>query len=409
MSTNKMIFGGIAVAVLILGMLLLGNIVETLDGGEIHVKQAAVTGTMSVRFQEGVYPQMWGKITKYYRTSETYLSKDDIDGGSSIETDAITVQFGGGGTAEVSSVTQWRLPLSEPEMLKIHRNFRSFTGLASQVRQWVIEVEKQTASTFKADETYSTRRGEFAQLISDQIANGLYATDTIEIEVPTNEVDEQGNPIKAKSTKVVVKKDENGLPVIVKQGIFKEYGIELVNHTLKDMDYDETIDRLINQKKQAEQEKAVAITNAEKARQDAITAEEQGKAEVAKAKAREEVAKITAITQAEKEKAVAELKAEQDLAVARLDKQRTEEEAKARLIKEKAEADANALKVKAGLTPQERAEFDVRIADLVSKNLASVDLPDMMIFGGGEGSPMNPWDAVGLESFMKISKDIQGK
>lgn len=403
---------GVIITAVIIGIVILTlsrSFVESVQGGEIHVKQAAITGTITVRSQEGLYAQMFGKITKYYRTHETYLSNDALDGGSGAETSATTVRFGDGGTAEIGSVTQWRMPLGEVEVTKIHRNYRSFASLAAQVRQWVIEVEKQTASTFKADETYSTRRGEFSQLITDQIRDGLYATKTEEVQAPTNEIDEYGNTIMATTIRVVINRDESGIPVIVKQGIFQEYGLELVNHTLKDIDYDETIDSLIAQKKKAEQEKAVAITNAEKARQDAITAEEEGKARVAKARADEEVEKITAVTKAEKEKQVAELDAKRRLEVAKLAKQAAAEDAGARLIKEKAEADANLLKVKAGLTPQQKAEWDWKIADVVSKNLASVDLPEMMIFGGGEGSPMNPWDAVGLESFLKISEQIKNK
>ncbi len=305
------------------------SIVETVEGGEIHVKQAAITGTLTIRTEEGLYMQMFGKITKYFRTFETNLSNDTLDGGSGLDTAATTVRFGDGGTADIGSVTQWRMPLVDENIVKIHRNYRSFSSLAAQVRQWVIEVEKQTASTFKADETYSTRRGEFSQLITDQIANGLYATTTEQVEVVTSEKDEDGNTVMASLTQVVIKRDDSGNPIIVKPGIFQEYNLELVNHSLKDIDYDETIDALIAQKKKAEQERA--------------------------------------------------------------------------------EATANQLKVRAGLTPQQQAEWDYKIADVVSKNMASVDLPDMMIFGGGEGSPMNPWDAVGLESFMNISEQIQNQ
>ncbi|MCP4161162.1 MAG: hypothetical protein GY760_13900 [Deltaproteobacteria bacterium] len=385
------------------------SLVETVEGGEIHVKQAAVTGTLTIRTEEGLYLQMFGKITRYFRTHETNLSNDALDGGSGMETAATTVRFGDGGTAEIGSVTQWRMPLLDDQVVKVHRNFRSFNSLAAQVRQWVIEVEKQTASTFKADETYSTRRGEFSQLITDQIANGLYATTTEEVEVATGEKDDLGETVMAINTRVIIKRDDSGAPVVIKRGIFQEYNLELVNHSLKDIDYDETIDALIAQKKKAEQEKVVAKTNAEKAQQDAITAEEEGKARIAKAKADEEVTKITAVTQAEKEKAVAVLKGEKELAVAKLNRQASEEEAAAKLIKERAEADANRLKVQAGLTPQQKAEWNYKIADVVSKNMASVDLPDMMIFGGGEGSPMNPWDAVGLESCLKISEKISGE
>lgn len=201
------------------------SIVETVEGGEIHVKQAALTGTLTTRADEGLYLQMFGKITKYYRTHETYLSNDSLDGGSGDETNATTVRFGDGGTAEVGSVTQWRMPLTDPDIIKIHRNYRSFHSLAAQVRQWVIEVEKQTASTFKADETYSTRRGEFSQLITDQIANGIYQTTTEETLTPTNEIDDNGDVVMATVTKVVIKVDDTGFPVIIKRGIFQEYSL----------------------------------------------------------------------------------------------------------------------------------------------------------------------------------------
>jgi regulator of protease activity HflC (stomatin/prohibitin superfamily) len=420
MNPNRIGIIGGGVIALIVVLLFSQSIVETVDGGEIHVKQATLTGTLTTRAEEGLYLQMFGKITEYYRTSETYLSNDALDGGKGAETNATTVRFGDGGTAEIGSVTQWRMPLGDVPIIKIHRNYRGFASLSAQVRQWIIEVSKQTASTFKADETYSTRRGEFSQLITDQIANGLYATIIEKVLTPTNEEDEEGNVIMASSTRVVIKTDADGFPIIIKPGIFKEYGLELVNHTLKDIDYDETIDSLISQKKKAEQEKAVAITNAEKAVQDALTAEAQGEADIAKARATEEVAKITAVTQAEKAKAVAKLKAEQakevaemnaqrDLNVAKLATAEARESATQRLVKEKAEADANALKVRAGLTPQQKAEWNFKIADVVSRNMSNIDLPDMMIFGGGEGSPMNPFDAIGLESFMNISETVKNQ
>ncbi len=406
-NTKKWVFGAVlgVIALILIGFS--SQLVETVDGGEIHVKQAAITGTMTTKTEEGVYLQMFGKITKYGRAFETFLSKDPLDGGNGAETAPTTVRFGDGGTAEIDSVTQWRMPITESPILKTHRNYQNFNRLSSQVRQWIIEVEKQTASTFKADETYSTRRGEFSQLITDQISYGLYQTTTEEVKVATSEMDENGNQVQGTTTRIVIARDDSGTPIIAKKGIFQEYGLMLVNHTLKDIDYDETIDSLIAQKKKAEQEKVVAKTNAEKAQQDAITAEEEGKARVAKAKADEEVSKITAVTQAEKEKAVAVLKGERELEVAILNRKASAEEAEARLIKERAEADANKLKVAAGLTPQQKAEWDYKVADVVSKNMASVDLPDMMIFGGGEGTPMNPWDAVGLESFMNISDQIK--
>ncbi|MDC7239693.1 MAG: SPFH domain-containing protein [Spirochaetales bacterium] len=350
----------------IIGFILLvlasSSIFTSVSAGEIHVKQAAISGDLSVRSDPGLYFQWFGQITKYEISTETYLSNDVLDGGRGAETDSTLVRFGDGGTADIGSVTKWRLPVDKDAMLKIHRDFRSFSSLRSQVRQWIIEVEKQTASSFKAEDTYSTRRGEFSQLISEQIINGLYATETVAVEEPSGDYDDDGNPMFVKTMKTEIKRDDLGNPLVVKQGIFQEYGITLVNHTLKDINFDETIDKLIAQKKEAEQQRAVARANAERARQDAITAEEQGKARIAQARADEEVKKITAVTQAEKDKEVAVLDAEKELQVAELGRQRAEEEAAALLAKERAQAEANRLKVQAGLTPQERANVEKDIA-----------------------------------------------
>jgi len=233
---KKIIILAGAIIAIILVISIGGSIFSTVDGGEVIVKQAAVTGDLTIYTDEGLFMRMFGKLTRYYRTYDTYLSKDPLDGGKGMETMPTTVRFGDGGTAEIGSVTQWRLPLIDEPVTKIHRNFRSSIALQAQVRQWIIDVEKQTASIFKADETYSTRRGEFAQLISDQIVNGLYQTETVQVEVATNEVDEDGIVIMSMSNRTVIKRDKDGTPFIVKIGIFKEYGLELVNHTLKDID-----------------------------------------------------------------------------------------------------------------------------------------------------------------------------
>jgi hypothetical protein len=33
----------------------------------------------------------------------------------------------------------------------------------------------------------------------------------------------------------------------------------------------------------------------------------------------------------------------------------------------------------------------------------------MMVLGGGQGNPTNPFEAVGLESFLRISKEYSSK
>src|SRR6187402_3032671 len=107
-----------------------------------------------------------------------------------------------------------------------------------------------------------------------------------------------------------------------------------------------------------------AIANSKKAEQDAITTELQGKAAAAKAKWEQEVIKAQAITQAQQEKEVAALNAETAL----LSSQKIKTEADA-------QAYANSKLVSAGLTPQERAQFDKDTKIGVAEALAKITLP----------------------------------
>jgi hypothetical protein len=173
----------------------------------------------------------------------------------------------------------------------------------------------------------------------------------------------------------------------------------VVQFVIKDIDFDQTIDALISKKKEAEQQKVVARANAEKAKQDAITAREQGNARIAQEKANQEVEKIKEVTIAQKE-----------FEVAKLNKQKAAEDAASEILKGKALAEVNRLKVQAGLTPLERATLDKETRIGIAAELAKVTLPTTMIIGGGSGGngPLNPFDAVGLESFMRINEKMSG-
>lgn len=373
----------IAIVVLIVGALLSSQLIESNSAGYIQVKQAAGTGTMTVRLNPGVYAQNFADIHTY-RISDVY----DFHGAD----DRIKVQFNTGATAVVSGQIKYRLPLNEDKILLIHRDFRSYEAVQSDlVRQVVAASLKQSASQFSADDVYSNRRSEFINLVNEQIKNGIYATTYTE----TLRKDEDGNTFIQRST--ATKRDANGVPVIAERSAFDVYGIELVQLVINDIEFDEQTKGLIARRKEAEQEQVVARATAERSKQDAITAEAKGKANVAIAEAEALVKKKTAVIEAEKETEVAQQQALQAM-----------EQKKAIVAKGEAEAEAARLKVAAGLTPQEKAKFDMDTAIGVADKLSKIQLPKMMVLGGGANgqSPLNPFDAVGLKSFIDISKQI---
>lgn len=391
-SSSKKV-GIIVFLIIVAGVLFLlsNSIFSTNSSGYYQVKQAAVTGKMSVRTKPGMYGKFFGNITEYQISDMYYFSKYAEEGGSGFEAAPIEVRFNDGGKADISGSIKYKLSLIEDIQLDLHSNYKSYEAVKQDlVRQVVTESLMQTATLMKAEESYSTRRSEFTSLVEDQVKLGIFETESEEIKTK----DADGNEFI--ESFVDVKIGPDGQRVVRKSSSFVRYKIEVLQFVIKDIDFDQTIDSLIAKKKEAEQQMVVAKANAERAKQDAITAEEQGKAKEAEAKAIENVEKIKEVTQAQKRFEVAEY-----------DLKRAVKEAEASLVLARAEAEKNQLLVQAGIAPEVKAQIDKEVAIGVAAELAKVKFPEMMILGGSSsGGALNPFDAVGLESFLKIQKQF---
>jgi hypothetical protein len=380
-----------AIVLVVAGLVTLGvtlpQLFETNNEGYYQVKQAAVSGEMSVRSTPGTYLQNFATVTTY-PISDVYdfsSEKSDDEHG-----EPINVAFNGGGRASISGSVKFRLSLHEDDQKLLHQDFRSYPAVErGLIRSVVQEVFNKTAATMKAEESYSSKLAEFTQLAEEQLVVGVYETES-RVEKTK---DSDGNEIV--DTIVEIKKGADGKPLITKKSPLLRYKVEIINFVIKGFVYDKKTQEIIAKKQEAEQAKVVARANAERAKQDAITAFEQGKAEVAKAEAEALVLKKTAVIEAQKQFEVA-----QQL------KNKAKEESDALLVTAKAQAESNRLKVQAGLTPQERAEFDMKTKIGVAAEMAKMQFPSTMIIGGGNGSPTNPFDAIGLEAYMRINKKM---
>lgn len=392
MTPRKIFILGTAALAFLVVAALGGSIVETNNQGNYQIKQAVITGEMSEITAAGTYLQLFGKITTYRISDMYYFSKHNIDGGDNDFSDVIPVRFNDGGTANITGAIKYRLSTKPENQLRLHTEYKGYNAVQNDlIRQTVAESLMQTATLMRAEESYSTRRAEFTALAEDQVRDGIYETESEERKY----TDANGNEFVERYVRV--KMGPDGKPVVRKVSPFKRYGVEILQFVIKEIDFDETIDKLIAEKKKAEQQKVVAKANAEKAKQDAITEKEQGKARVAKAKADEEVKKITAVTEAKKK-----------FEVAQYDRMKAGEEAKAKLLRGEAEARVAKLKVLAGLSPLERATIDKETAIGVAEKLSKVQFPSLMIIGGSGngGSQLNPFDAVGLQSFIEIQRNL---
>lgn len=371
------IFGLIAVVVLVW---LSGSLFETNKFGNYQIKQAAMTGTISVRNEPGFYWQGGGSIV-------TYPVSEDVN----FETENLKVRFNDGSVASVVGTVKFKLPTDPEKQKELHRDYGNYDNVEKNlIVRNVSEALSNTATYMVAEDSYASGRAVFSDLAMQQLKDGIFKTSTKTVEV----IDTDGTKFKKKEIRVVY--DENGNPVIQKPSLLKHYGIEILQFVVNDFEYDEKIKNLIARKKDAEQNKVVAMANAEKAKQDAITAEEQGKARVAEARANAEVEKITAVVEAQKKAEVAELEAKQ----AKFEAQKIAE-------KGKAEAEVARQKVAAGLTPLEKATLEKETAIGVAQQLANVKFPDTMVISGGSDGKANPWDAVGLNQMMEITAKIK--
>lgn len=394
---NRVKLIGLAVAALIVvvGLATVGRqVVATNDAGYYQIKQASVSGDMTVVGDPGTYMRMFGNVTTYQISDVYYFSKTEGEGSGQSNAEPIKVRFNDGGTAEISGMIKFRLPADPEKRLALHRDFKNFFAIKHDlIRQVVTEALMQTAPLMRAEDSYSTRRSEFTDIAESQIVEGIFET----VSRRVKEKDADGNEFIV--AEVNLRRDDKNLPVVRKDSPLKQYGIEIIQFVIKDIDFDQTIDALISKKKEAEQQKVVAQANAERAKQDAITAREQGNARIAQEKANQEVEKIKEVTIAQKE-----------FEVSKLNKQKAAEDAQAQILTGKALAEVNRLKVAAGLTPLERATLEKETKIGIAAELAKVTLPTTMIIGGGgNGSgPLNPSDAVGLESFMRINEKMSG-
>lgn len=340
------------------------RIVETNQAENYQVKQAAISGELTVRSEPGMYNQWFGGITTYRIADDYHFTLPNV-------------LFRDGSTATITGTVRYRMPNSIEQRLQLHREFRTYENVKILVKNSVAGALEQAAKLFGAEEVYSTDSAEFIEIFKNQINDGLYKT------VRAGQVNK-------------IDRKEDGSPKIAKASILAQYGIAAINIEIGSPDFDEKTKALIASRKDAEQQETLARAEAERAKQDAITAEERGKAQVAKAKYEALVIKEREVIEAEKKTAIEKEKTLQAFEFAQQEKARGE-----------AEAFRQRELVKAGLSPREQAEIDRDTAIGVAAEIAKTQFPQIVFQGGGsDGAGPDPLDVIALERMLAIPKTM---
>lgn len=376
-----------AVVFVFFGFSVVGNI----DSTEYIVKQAFASGNLTVHQDPGWYMKNFGKISEYDRTGTFYFSKEELDGGENADATALQASFNGNSTAEISGYLKYRLPTDQKLALAIHRDYKNENSVRLDlIRNSIATAIRMAGPLFTPEAAFQSSRSEFTKIVRDILEQGEFLT-TSEVVKRENISSTDSNSTKTEViTKFVL--DSLGNRIITKPSVLRKYGIEIIALDIKDFDFDEQTDKFIEAKKKSMSLRVASEAEAIASRQKAITEQANGEARIAAEKATAEVAKIREVTQAQKEKEVAELNA-----------QKAKAQADSMLFVGRAEAEASRLRVSAGLSPKERAEYEMRTKIGVAEQIAKIQFPSTMIIGGGNGG-INPMEAVGLRSLYDLAE-----
>lgn len=423
--TKSKILAVVTVGVLILLGVFATKLVGYKQSTELLVKQSPF-GTLSCVDGQGIYFKGFASIYKYDLAKSFYFnsSTEKVDGhgweGDEDDEDDISVTLSRNANADISGYLMYELPTDCDKLIELHKNQRSDKGIKHNlVRNAVLSAVRKTAPLFTAEEAKVTKIAEFRRLAEDQLVEGEYLT-TIEVlkeKAGEDEVDSTGKVVKKAEVQeyrvTKLKLDKDGHRIITKKSPITQYGIVVKQLEIQNVKLDPKAQQQLDIVKEREMQRVANATAAETAKQKAITAKAEGDARIAEAKATQEVQKMTEVTMAEKEKAVAILNAEREKEVARLEALKAIEVAKKIKAEKEAEAQANRALVAAGLTPQERAEWEYKTKVGVAEALAKSShplVPEIMMTGDGKnGGAGTAMDAVGLNMLMNLTTKLSNK
>ena len=396
MISKKSILGivlGVVAVLLFVGSFF---IFEDADKSKNYVCQMPITGNYKVWTDGGLQVQMFGNVQSYSKTSQVEFSgveKNQMGYVGVGRTPAAALTFNDKGKGMIVGSFRVVLPTDYQNMSKIQRDFGSEDALIDNlVRPTLYKVVTACGPLMSSLESVSDTRTDLIAYITDQLNNGVYKTKAVKTEV----LNDLTGEMETRSQSIILE-DSNAPGGFARQEIspFSQYGITCGLVSILDIKYDAATQDQIDAQKQANLAVITSKTKSIEAMQRTLQITEEGKAAAEKAK-----------WEQEREKAIAVTKAEQEREVARLAAEKAEFEKKKVIAEGQAQAEANRLKVAAGLTPQERAEWDYKTTVGVAQALADSKVswvPEIMI-SGKDGGSNTAMDAVGLNMLMEVVK-----
>lgn len=284
------------------GLFVACQMVNTVDRGTYHVKQAAITGEMSAIMAPGLYSQNFGSIQVWPKADTFYFTKDAEEGDKKDQ--SIVVRFGDGSTANISGTVRITMPTDEKQAVALvtEHGYKSFEDLQQNL---ILKVVRNalllTANTMTARESYAEKRNDYVFWAWDQIQNGIYET-----EEASKEVVDVATGEKVVKTFKIIKRDKDSKPMYQKSPLAGT-GIIVSNFEIKDIIYSKAVEMQIDEQQRASMNVVTAKAKVLEAEQEKLKLEAEGRSAVAKVQFETEQVKIKAVVEAQQRLEVAKL------------------------------------------------------------------------------------------------------
>jgi hypothetical protein len=355
-------------------------------------------GTKSAIFSSGIkFITPLSKVQEWQKFFDIKVISGDepTEGIEGVIPDGIPIRFIDQVTADVNISVRMQMPQDEPSFIKLAEEFRHPKNLVNNTL--VPTVKEQVINTgymFSAQDYISGSAADFRQTLDEQLKNGGYSVEKKEhYDTIYASIQQKDRVIKEIRTRYEVNKRLNatGKPIRVDHDITKNNII--VSQVIVDqVDLEDAFKKRLEAQRDISAQKRIEMEKIEtaKAEQQRILAEgERDKTAERAAQEREQVKKLIEI-----ETRLKQEETNKKLAQIQLETERLKSAAKK--VAADAQSYENAKLVQAGLTPQEKAEWEYKTSVGVAEKFAGpngVKLPQFYM-GGSDGNGKGNSDAL---------------
>lgn len=281
--------------------------VENVDSNEVKVFQGIISGDLTVHQTAGM-KQRWFDYVATYKKRD-FVEFNAPNGMSMDNPEAkiygMPVRFNDQGAAVIFGDASYTLSSNEKQLKALRTEFPTMEQLEIQlIRPAIQRAVYMTGPTMSSKESTSEKRPVLVEYITDQTNNGVYKTETSDVETI--------DPLSGEKRTVTIAKIVTDTKAVnnrarLEDSPLQKFGITVFNLQVKKIKYDKNVERQIEAQRKIFMDIQTAIAKAKEAEQNAIKAVEEGKASAAVAKWAQETENAKFIALAEKNKKVAKL------------------------------------------------------------------------------------------------------